>query len=600
VAEVVRDPGRVVVVTPWYPNGTDPFAGAFVRQSVLALRAVAREVLVVHLENVAPDDARPATRYTVDDVEVAWIGVPTDPLTPRDQMARNQRAALLADTPPELVDARQVHVHVGMPTGWAVLDVLAPEATVVLTEHATYLGKIFRLPAAREMYAAAMARAGRVTAVSEFLARSIRSAVPGEAHKVVSLPNLMRLRDIELVDHGDGPLRHWLYVGRLVQAKGVERLVRAFARAVDTAPEADLRLTMVGQGPMREELVALADRLGVGDRVHLPGAVPPDEVLAWMARADVLVHLAHLETFGLTMVEAVASGLPVVATRSGGPQESLTTAEVLDRVRLVDVDGDVDEVLAAVADLEAVLLVSDPVRARASVVDRYDERVVVGRLDAMLRGLREPADRVHTAPFTVLGVSLSASAQRSLLRSVGAVVEQGGRAIVVTNRPTAFLVHGPAVEVVDLQPIEQRFVPFAAERLVVHRVPVMVLQNTRRVLLGLSRRVPAAPAVPLRFGAVVLQRVTRRWAKFARHRRPRFYARAYDQVAPWWLARVADRTLLADLRVEDLDLILTPDWRAQPFAWRLVRRASVRSRRQVNRRQVARMRLDADRTRPAP
>jgi len=180
------------------------------------------------------------------------------------------------------------------------------------------------------------------------------------------------------------------------------------------------------------------------------------------------------------------------------------------------------------------------------------------------------------------------------------VVEQGGRAIVVTNRPTAFLVHGPAVEVVDLQPIEQRFVPFAAERLVVHRVPVMVLQNTRRVLLGLSRRVPAAPAVPLRFGAVVLQRVTRRWAKFARHRRPRFYARAYDQVAPWWLARVADRTLLADLRVEDLDLILTPDWRAQPFAWRLVRRASVRSRRQVNRRQVARMRLDADRTRPAP
>ncbi len=583
----------VVVITPWYPNETDAFAGAFVRQSVLGLRSLGREVLVVHLENVGPDDHRPPTRYRRDDVEVAWIGVPTEPLAPREQTTRNQRAALLAHLPPEVAAASEVHVHVGIPTGWAVADVVPQDARVVLTEHATYLTKVFRQEATREMYVHAMARADRVTAVSEHLARSLRRAVPEMADKVVALPNVMPLREVPYVEHPVGPLRHWLYVGRLVQQKGVERLLRAFALAAEGAGGDDLRLTVVGQGPQREELEASVARLGLSEQVHFAGAVPPDEVLGWMGRADVLVHLADVETFGLTMVEAVASGLPVVCTRSGGPQESLATAEVLDRVRTVGLGDDAQEVVAAVASLEAALAGSDPRGAREAVELRYDGHAVVRRLDALLRG-EEPADDAHRTPFTVLGVSLDPMAERSLLASLDAVVEQGGRAVVITNRPEPFHVHGPAVAVIDLHPLERRFLPYAVERAVVKRAPIALLRTVRRVLLGVSRRTSGTPSAGLARGGQLVALASLRWGRFSRTRRPAVYARLYDQVSPWWLARVADASVLADLSLDDVDVMLTPDWRAQPFAWRLVRRSPLPTRRRITRLQVARARLEKD------
>ncbi len=583
----------LVVVTPWYPNDRDPFAGAFVRASVLGLRDRHPDVVVIHVENVAEDDTRPPTRYHRDGVEVVWIGVPTNPMTSRADMARNQRRALEAAMPPELARATHVHVHVGMPTGYAVAGLLPKQARMVLTEHATYLGKVFKVPAARDMYAEAMARSSAVTAVSEFLARSIRVVVPEQAHKVHSVPNVVPLQDIPFRQRPAGPLRRWLYVGRLVPAKGVERLVRAFAQAAAAPGAGDMHLTLVGEGPAREHLVELATELGVRARVDLLGAVPPDRVPVLMGEADVLVHLAHLETFGLTMVEAVANGLPVVATRSGGPQESLAEAVVLDRVRLVDVGEDVRSVLHAVADLERSLPGGDPVRARAQIERRYSAATAVRRLNALLDG--DDAHDPGEVPMTIFGVSLNPSAQRSLSRMVQALVELGGSAVVATTRPAAFSVFGPAVTVVDLSPIERRFLPHAVERVVVSRLPLRAITVARNVVAGVQRRAPEPLASRLRARVDSANRLMTRYATFAASRHPRLYARAYDQISPWWLARRAWAGPLGEIPLDDIDLVVTPDWRATPFAWRFARqRPGIEVRRPMSRQQVARVVLSRE------
>jgi glycosyltransferase involved in cell wall biosynthesis len=108
---------------------------------------------------------------------------------------------------------------------------------------------------------------------------------------------------------GGGPLL--LYVGRLSAEKGLERL-RA---PLDAIPNA--RLALVGEGPHRPALERHFD----GARVHFTGALRGEELATAFASADVFVFPSETDTFGLALLEALASGCPVVAARAGGVPE---------------------------------------------------------------------------------------------------------------------------------------------------------------------------------------------------------------------------------------------------------------------------------------
>ncbi|MEV4759309.1 glycosyltransferase [Micromonospora sp. NPDC049559] len=111
-----------------------------------------------------------------------------------------------------------------------------------------------------------------------------------------------------------------LSVGRLVERKGYQDVIRAL-RAV---PDAECVIaggppaSALPADPFAARLRRLADSCGVGDRVHLVGAVPRDEIAAWYRSADVLVTAPWYEPFGLTPLEAMACGVPVVASAVGG------------------------------------------------------------------------------------------------------------------------------------------------------------------------------------------------------------------------------------------------------------------------------------------
>ncbi len=108
--------------------------------------------------------------------------------------------------------------------------------------------------------------------------------------------------------------------GRLVPVKGFVFLVRAFA----AVRRPDARLVVLGEGPEREAILAEAERLGVADRVSLPGYVTaPWE---WYAHARCFALSSQVEAFGNVVVEALAHGLPVVATPCDGPREILSDA----------------------------------------------------------------------------------------------------------------------------------------------------------------------------------------------------------------------------------------------------------------------------------
>lgn len=124
-----------------------------------------------------------------------------------------------------------------------------------------------------------------------------------------------------------------LSVGRLEAYKGVQRLPAALARLPGH------RLVVIGDGPDRDAIGEAAARAGVMDRVVLRGRVSDAELVAWYRSADVLVSLSRHESFGLTVLEAAAAGLPVAASDIGAHQDSSAMLPI-GRVTLVPMDGD--------------------------------------------------------------------------------------------------------------------------------------------------------------------------------------------------------------------------------------------------------------------
>lgn len=116
-----------------------------------------------------------------------------------------------------------------------------------------------------------------------------------------------------------------IYIGGLVASKGIEELVEAVEPLLEE--HADFRLVCAGEGPLREVLCRLANRVGRDHSVVLTGRVPPQEVPALLQASDFLVLPSHSEGMPQVILEAMNCGLPVVATRVGGVPEAVVDGE---------------------------------------------------------------------------------------------------------------------------------------------------------------------------------------------------------------------------------------------------------------------------------
>jgi len=179
--------------------------------------------------------------------------------------------------------------------------------------------------------------------------------------------------------------RYWLVgsVGRLADVKNHAFLVRAFARAVKSgAPRAqDLRLVLAGDGPMRAGIETLLQQEGIRDSVWLAGN--RDDVPAIMRSLDCFVLPSYAEGTSCTLQEAMASGLPIVATAVGGTPQLIGD----DAGSLVQPDDDAalaEKILAYAAD--PVLAATHGVNARARAARDFDIARAIERYRELFAG----------------------------------------------------------------------------------------------------------------------------------------------------------------------------------------------------------------------
>ncbi len=162
-------------------------------------------------------------------------------------------------------------------------------------------------------------RPTRVVAISDAVAQALlHSGVPASRLQVVR-SGIDLTRTTERLPARSGMAPFIIAVGALTDEKGHPTLLDAFARIADRFP--DMQLRVLGEGPERHQLQTRANRLGIGARVEWMGDVadPSD----WIAEAQLLVQPSYREALGTVVLEAMARGTPVVASRTGGLVELL-------------------------------------------------------------------------------------------------------------------------------------------------------------------------------------------------------------------------------------------------------------------------------------
>ncbi len=217
-----------------------------------------------------------------------------------------------------------VHTHLVHADVYGAIAAARARAALVSTKHND---DPFRSGKGRYLERLLTRRAALVLCITESLARFNRD--------VVGLPS----SKVRVVHYGlDSPPEPWgppggpdlpsgapvlVAVSRLVRQKGVDVAIDALAKVRER--HADVQLVVLGEGPLRAELAELTATRGVADAVSFPGRV--GDVAWWLRRANVVVHPARWEGFGLALLEAMLCERPIVATTVSSIPEIVADGE---------------------------------------------------------------------------------------------------------------------------------------------------------------------------------------------------------------------------------------------------------------------------------
>ena len=250
----------------------------------------------------------------------------------------------------EVVQAHELdllHVHYAIPhatSAWIAREMLQEaggDIKVLTTLHGTDITIVGQDPSFKAITKFSIERSDSISAVSDYLKAETINAFGCGGCRIEVITNFVdpavydraRYRPILREEFGDGR-RVLMHVSNFRAVKRVRDVVRIFARVREAVPSV---LVMVGDGPDRVEAEAEAVRLGVDEDVAFLGKI--EAVAPLLASADVFLLPSQSESFGLSALEALASGVPVVASRAGGLPEVVRDGETGVLCDVGDVEG---------------------------------------------------------------------------------------------------------------------------------------------------------------------------------------------------------------------------------------------------------------------
>lgn len=315
---------RALILTPWFPIASKPYAGVFVRNQAIATSRHC-DVIVVHIcltvmrpallngrcqdPDLSLTGGLPCYRVFVRGGRFGYLPSPVDAINILRVLrhVRHQYGAW---------DVVHVHVFTRALLGLAIARLW--RTPLLITEHFSIIQRR-RLSALQALCLRwCCRRAQAVLPVSHTLKQAMQSygvrapfnVVANTVDTSIFHPPMRRM-------HDDAMIRI-VNVNSLLKSKGVGTLLKALARVPSTY---SWHLDILGDGPHRQVFESMAAALGIEDVVTFHGMALPAEVARSMRQADFFVLASESETFSVATAEALCSGLPVLVTRCGGPEE---------------------------------------------------------------------------------------------------------------------------------------------------------------------------------------------------------------------------------------------------------------------------------------
>lgn len=366
---------HVLIMPSWYPKSGKDINGVFFRDQAVALARAGNKVGVIVPEErsirqlLSGASAPDAPSYEMDEGVMTyrrayWNVLPRVPFGTFVLFLINARR-LLKKYISEQGRPDVIHAHVAVFAGCAALILgRALGLPVVITEHSSRYARgalpRWQLLLARRAFSGAASR----IVVSPSLGDMLSEVFPEDNLSWKWIPNIVAERFA--YSERAGPLHRpirFVNVAMMTEIKGQLDLIQAFKQVKDAG--VDAQLWLAGDGPLREELEKAVRELGLGHAVCFFGAMAPDRVPALLEASDVMVISSRYETFGVVAAEALTMGMPVVATRCGGPE-------------CIVLDG--DGILVAPQDREALALAMRDIALRlptynhGSIANRASQR----------------------------------------------------------------------------------------------------------------------------------------------------------------------------------------------------------------------------------
>jgi glycosyltransferase involved in cell wall biosynthesis len=347
---------HVLIIPSWYPSQPgDPF-GSFFREQALAIQRAGCKVgvlaprLVSLLSPLSSFKASRSVQIEVDE------GIPTYRQasmnwTPRLWHANARRIESLGWQIYQEYCKKHgcpdiIHVHSTIMSGVVAKTILERDGVpFVVSEHSSAYARGQVPQAGKEIVRYVAEKASGKFAVSTPFCRLLEKTLNFPNNSYICLPNMVDQAFLEEpMSFREGQQKRFLHVSMLDKNKNVQLILHAFCDAF--LGNMNISLTIGGDGPERSELISLAKELEIEPQINFLGRLDRDEVRKEMAQADAFLLSSNYETFGIVVVEATAMGLPVVATRCGGPEDVIR-----EQTGLLVPKGDVSAYAAAMKEV---------------------------------------------------------------------------------------------------------------------------------------------------------------------------------------------------------------------------------------------------------
>lgn len=381
---------HILIIPSWYPKDPGDINGCFFREQAISLKKNEHHIGVVYPQFRSIRDWRSlfAGEYGLQTESdellhvYRWHGMAWSLRMPFSgiKLWLNSGLKLYESYIKQHGKPDIIHAHSLLNAG-----VLASEIKkrhnipFVITEHSSAYGKGLITPLLRQYARDAAIYADARLAVSMPFAKLLERFFSMDAGTWKVLPNILSSRfeaaSLTEVTVNRKPFV-FVNISMLSPIKGIDVLLQGFAKF--SKADGDTRLLIGGEGRQKQSLESMAEKLGIATQVDFLGSLSRDQVVSAMLNSHAYVLSSHSETFGVAVIESLALGKPVIATRCGGP-ESIVQVE----------DGLVipaDDVNALAAAMDSIKNNYDDYKGeeiRRSCISRYGERAVVKQLNAV-------------------------------------------------------------------------------------------------------------------------------------------------------------------------------------------------------------------------